>query len=103
MKERKLVIIDYICDYCRMPYRNREKAIRCEASHILIGVGSVIFYMNEYYDRGPRHARHEVRISGTIVKVTSEKFLIENSDGTRLWRETWEVYRTKQGDINEDR
>ena len=52
--------------------------------------------MEEYYDRGPRHARHEVRISGTIIKVISEKFLIENSNGTRLWREIWEVHRTKQ-------
>ena len=79
-----------------MPYRNRDKAIQCEKSHTPVGIGSVIFYMEEYYDRGPRHARHEVRISGTIIKVTPEEFLIENSGGTRLWREIWEVHRTKQ-------
>ena len=94
MKEEKTVNIRYICEYCLMPYYNREKAIQCEASHTPVSVGSTGHYDKTYHysDHGKPYSETH-KVSGTIIKEEDGKFLIEHDDGSRKWIHTWETYR----------
>jgi len=98
MKENKLVIIDYVCDYCGISYRIKDQAVKCEESHIPVGVGSEVqFSANRRLSNGDLQSYIK---AGTIVKEKDGCFLVEHSDDSRTWAHTWEVYRYKyDGDV----
>ena len=94
MKEESTVHTRYICEYCKNSYYIPEKAIQCEKGHTPVGVGSRVQYPETElrYDHGKAYTE-DIKVSGTIIKEKDGKFLIENDDGSRVWKHTWQIYR----------